>query len=204
MLDLAVLGLLKEADLHGYELKKRLTESLGSFSRVSFGSLYPALGRLEAAGAVRAVSADERRPIAGPMTGSLGGELAAFRARRTETRDQRGKKVYSITEQGQRLFEQLLSNEEATDDDRSFCLRLSFARHLTPQERLGLLERRRAHLVERLSRARSAIRSGRERLDAYSRSLLEHNTDTTERDIGWLDQLIASERAATHDPLEDR
>ena len=57
MLELAVLGLLKEQQLHGYELKKRLTEALGPFSSVSFGSLYPALNRLEAAGAVRAVEA---------------------------------------------------------------------------------------------------------------------------------------------------
>jgi DNA-binding PadR family transcriptional regulator len=52
VLELAILGLLKESDLHGYELKKRLSEALGPFSTVSFGSLYPALARLEAAAAV--------------------------------------------------------------------------------------------------------------------------------------------------------
>ncbi|MBV9661123.1 MAG: helix-turn-helix transcriptional regulator [Acidimicrobiales bacterium] len=55
MLELAILGLLKEQELHGYELKKRLAEELGFASGVSFGSLYPALARLEAAGAVGAV-----------------------------------------------------------------------------------------------------------------------------------------------------
>jgi uncharacterized cupin superfamily protein len=55
VLELAILGVLKEQELHGYELKKRLTEVLGAFSSVSFGSLYPALARLEAAGAVRIV-----------------------------------------------------------------------------------------------------------------------------------------------------
>ena len=50
MLELAILGLLKEQELHGYELKKRLSDTLGFGSGVSFGSLYPALGRLEAAG----------------------------------------------------------------------------------------------------------------------------------------------------------
>ena len=48
MLELAILGLLKEQELHGYELKKRLAETLGVGSGVSFGSLYPALARLEA------------------------------------------------------------------------------------------------------------------------------------------------------------
>jgi DNA-binding PadR family transcriptional regulator len=203
VLELAILGLLKEQELHGYELKKRLADRLGPFSSVSFGSLYPALARLEAAGAVKAVEAYDdgpRRPI--PMTGSLGGELAAFRARRAPARRNRGdgrggrtRKVYGITERGEALFEELLvADTHSSDDERTFQLKLAFARYLRPDARLGLLERRRAQLVERLARARGAIRSGRGRLDAYTRSLIEHGTETTERDISWLDRLIAAER----------
>src|SRR5205085_7626498 len=127
--------------------------------------------------------------------GSLGGELAAFRARRGATKGGRSKKVYGITDRGEKLFEELLAAENAsTDDDRAFNLKLAFARHLPADARLGLLERRRAQLVDRLAKARSAIRARRERLDAYSRSLMEHGTETTERDISWLDRLIAAER----------
>ena len=39
MLEIAVLGLLKEQPLHGYELKKRLSETLGFLWGVSYGSL---------------------------------------------------------------------------------------------------------------------------------------------------------------------
>ncbi|HZQ26479.1 MAG TPA: PadR family transcriptional regulator, partial [Acidimicrobiales bacterium] len=182
---------------HGYELKKRLGETLGPLSSVSFGSLYPALNRLEAAGAVKAVDAHELPASAPaiPMTGSLGGELAAFRAKRVATRGSRGKKVYGITERGEALFEELLVTEsQSGDDERAFNLKLAFARYLPPDARLGLLERRRAHLVERLARARSTVRASRERLDNYTRSLMEHSTETTERDISWLDQLIQAER----------
>lgn len=195
MLELAILGLLKEQELHGYELKKRLGETLGPLSSVSFGSLYPALNRLEAAGAVKAVEANAGgAPV--PMTGSLGGELAAFRARRaTTSRGGRARKVYGITERGERLFDELLAAEsQGGEDDRSFNLKLAFARHLPPEARIGLFERRRAHLVERLAQARTSVRAGRERLDSYTRSLVEHSTETTERDISWLDQLIAAER----------
>ena len=52
MLELAVLGLLADQPLHGYELKKRLSETLGPLWGISFGSLYPALRRLERAGAI--------------------------------------------------------------------------------------------------------------------------------------------------------
>jgi DNA-binding PadR family transcriptional regulator len=127
------------------------------------------------------------------MTGSLGGEVAAYRALRGATRGARGKKVYGITPHGDRLFEELLEAESKGDDDRVFNLRLAFARYLLPTVRLGMLERRRAHLVERLARSQDAIRSRRENLDDYGRSLIEHGTETTERDISWLDRLIAAE-----------
>jgi DNA-binding PadR family transcriptional regulator len=202
VLELAILGVLKEQELHGYELKKRLTEVLGAFSSVSFGSLYPALARLEAAGAVRVVvDAPEPElptPVV-PMTGSITGEAAAFRARRaasrSSSRPSRTRKVYAITERGERLFEELLETESSSaDDDRAFNLKLAFCRHLPPDRRLGLFERRRALLVERLARARTNLRARKGRMDLYTQSLVDHGTEATERDISWLDRLIAIER----------
>lgn len=73
MLELAVLGLLSEQPLHGYELKKRLSETLGPLWGISFGSLYPALRRLERSGAIEAAEA----PEAGPTGFSSRWELAA-------------------------------------------------------------------------------------------------------------------------------
>jgi len=198
VLELAILGLLKESDLHGYELKKRLTEALGPFSSVSFGSLYPALARLEAAGAVKAVDARDAVPEIGSP--SLGAELAAFRAWHagpTGRRGGRSRKVYGITAVGHRLFQELLAADDAsTEDDRLFNLRLAFARYLPADARLGLLERRRAALVERLAAARQRMRLGRDRLDSYTTSLMEHQTVGTEQDISWLDRLIAAEHDA--------
>ena len=55
MLELAILGLLKEQPLHGYELKKRVGETLGTLWGISYGSLYPALRRLERDGAIEGV-----------------------------------------------------------------------------------------------------------------------------------------------------
>jgi len=197
LLELAILGLLKEQELHGYELKKRLSETLGPVSRVSFGSLYPALRRLEKTGAIEV--SDGRGAEQGPFptTGSLSGERAAFRARRTGGgHDARGRKVYRITTAGQALFDQLLAAEDASpEDDRAFQLRLAFARHLAADQRMGLLERRRAQLIERLARARAAVRGGRDRLDGYARAIAEHSTEVTEHDISWLDRLIAQERS---------
>ena len=197
MLELAILGLLEDQELHGYEIRKRLRDELGLFANISFGSLYPALSRLERAGAVEAVEesgTDGGRAV--PMTGSLSGERAAFRARRPNPgRGRRGRKVYRITEEGRRQFAALLGSEPGAgvEDARSFGLRLAFARYLPPQARLRLLERRRAHLAQRLIEAQAAAGHG-SRLDSYARSLVEHTTESTERDISWLDRLIDAER----------
>ena len=196
MLDLAILGLLEERDLHGYEIRRQLREHLGLLANVSFGSIYPALTRLEKSGAVVAAEgtdAESPAPTApAPPTGSLSGELAVLRARRhSPARARRGRKVYRITDAGRQLFGELLAGGGG-EDARSFGLRLAFARHLAPQARLALLERRRAQLVQRLGEAEQA----RADLDVYARSVVQHTADGIARDISWLDTLIASERDA--------
>jgi len=191
VIELAILGLLKESDLHGYELKKRLREILGPLSSVSFGSLYPALARLEAGGHLQAIeAADAVAAPTFPSTGSFTGEAAAFRAaKRKSVRGPRNRKVYGITDQGEARLAELIA--EPGDDDRTFPLKLAFCRWAEPEVRLGLLQRRRAQLIERLTEGRAARAS--ERLDRYVRSLREHETESTERDIAWLDRLIEEE-----------
>ena len=150
MIDLAILGLLTEQELHGYELKKRLGELLSSRASISFGSLYPALARLEAQGCVKAVEQRTTVPSA-PMSGSLAGELAAFQARVRESglvKAGRGKKVYGITDVGRDRLVELLSDPDVSDD-RAFTLRVAFARHLDPAARLEVFERRRTELLGR-------------------------------------------------------
>ena len=194
-LNLAVLGLLTEQDLHGYELKKRLGDVLGSRVSVSFGSLYPALARLEKQGAVKAVE-ERRSPSRAPMSGSLAGELAAFRSRMREsglTPGARGKKVYGITDVGrQQLLDALTARD--VDDDRTFALRVAFAGHLAPAERLDLFERRRAVLIARRGDHTRADRRGGP-LDAYRRALIEREAASIDSDVSWLEGLIARERA---------
>lgn len=191
-LELAILGLLKQQELHGYELKKRLVEVLGVTSAVSFGSLYPALARFEAAGLVKTVAPAARPPI--PHTGSLGGELAAFRARVVANRPSRGKKVYGLTDLGEARFAELLADPRGESDDRAFTLRFAFARYLTGELRLRLLERRRVQLLERQAALASRLRAA-DRLDRYRRSLMERDQEQTDHDLSWLDRLIAAERA---------
>jgi DNA-binding PadR family transcriptional regulator len=197
VLELAILGLLKEQPLHGYELKKRLGDTLGFLWGVSYGSLYPALRRLERAGAIESASGAAPTGPRAVTTGSLKGELAAARRRTVAgrvTAGRRTRKSYRITERGEELFaELLLADDERADDERAFTLKLAFCRHLSAPARLTLLERRRDALSGRLERARRPT-DPRESADRYTRSLVEHRKDTTARDLEWVEQLIAAER----------
>ena len=166
--------------MHGYQLRKSLSETLGPFWQVSYGALYPALKRLRAQGAVEDV-------FPGTKVG-------------------RRRNVYRITERGEDLFSELLAStgERDTDDDNGFRVRLAFFRYLKPETRIGVLERRRAALTARLGELRQRISSYRERLDTYTLSLMRHGMDATERDISWLDELIEAERRAVRRPSRAR
>jgi len=197
MLELAILGLLQEQPLHGYELKKRLGDTLGSLWGISYGSLYPALRRLEHDGSIEIVEpATVAAPI--PATGSLAGDLAAARARRPAKATRRTKKAYRLTPRGSERFTELLLDDDVSgDDERTFALKLAFCGHLDPQARLELLTRRRIALADRLARAR---RTSPGRNDRYARSLFEHRTQSTQRDLEWVDALIAAEGRDDVDP----
>ncbi|MGH9046819.1 MAG: PadR family transcriptional regulator [Acidimicrobiales bacterium] len=199
MLDLALLGLLDEGPQHGYELRKRLRTQYGLLANASFGSIYPALSRLEASEAVETVE-PPASPVLAPPTGSLSGERAAMRARRRSSpRGRRSRKVYRITATGRQFFLTRLT-DPAVNDARSFSLRLSLARHMEPAERLSLMERRRAQLIQH---QREAVAQDDPDLDAYARSVAQHIAEGVEQDIAWLDLLIETERAndATVEPV---
>ncbi len=179
MLELAILGLLKERSMHGYQLSKRLTDTLGGFWRVSYGSLYPTLKRLERRGAVERVFDQQ--------------EVG------------RRKNVYRITEHGESLFRELLeeAGSDATGEDNRFRVRLAFFKYLAPESRIRLLERRRAFLEERLSTIRTNL-AATGGFDTYTLSLIQHGRETTEQDIAWLTGLIAAERRATDTTREGK
>ena len=75
MLELAVLGLLHESPLHGYELRQRLKATLGSFRAFSYGSLYPTLRRMKDAGWIAEDEGDAEVVAGAPALTGRRGEL---------------------------------------------------------------------------------------------------------------------------------
>lgn len=169
MIELGILGLLKERPMHGYQLSRELSEQLGGLSRMSYGSLYPTLRRLERDGAIEPAKEE------------------AGRSRR--------KTVYAITPSGEALLMELLeaAPADSQSEDARFRLRLAFFRYLSPETRIRQLERRRAAVEERLATIKGALGASGAH-DDYQRSLMEHGRAAAEADIAWLNGLIHRER----------
>jgi DNA-binding PadR family transcriptional regulator len=193
MLELPVLGLLKERSMHGYELRKQLGAMLGPFYQVSWGSLYPTLRRLARDGAVEMEPQQAPRKTKSPRATTRRNAKAAKAS--GALGPGRRKNTYRITPQGEQLFTAMLEETAAAVDAEHFTLKLAFFRYLQPETRLALLERRRAYLLEKLVQFKTNLREYRERIDSYSLSLQRHGMAATESDIAWIDELISRERA---------
>jgi DNA-binding PadR family transcriptional regulator len=183
VLELAVLGILHETPMHGYELRKRLNSLLGAFRAFGYGSLYPCLKDLLGRGLIADDVVDgPPKPLAG----------------------RRSKIVYRLTADGKERLEALLgqSGPAAWDDD-GFGVHFAFFGLTEADIRMRILEGRRSRLEERLEAFRAAATRTRERVDSYTLELQRHGLESVEREVRWLNELIATERQLGNSPDDD-
>jgi DNA-binding PadR family transcriptional regulator len=188
VLELAVLGLLHDAPMHGYELRKRLTGLLGAFCAFSFGSLYPTLRRLQRAGYL---VEDE-------------GDLEEQRAARGKAWGRRARRVYKLTAEGKERFATLLADAgpQTWEDDR-FGVHLAFFSRTPAEVRMRILEGRRRRVEERREGLRAALARTGDQIDRYTLELHRMGLDTSEREVRWLNELIAQEQANPVAPVSE-
>ncbi|WP_129338413.1 PadR family transcriptional regulator [Cellulomonas endophytica] len=173
VLETAVLGLLHESPMHGYELRKRLNLVLGSFRALSYGSLYPCLRALVAQGWIEGTDTGD-----GPAVST-----------------KRARIVYELTTEGKEHLGALLATSgPAAWEDEQFDVRFAFFGQTDAETRLRILEGRRSRLTERLESVRQSVARTRERMDEYTLELQRHGLDLVEREVRWLDELIDNER----------
>lgn len=178
-LELAVLGLLNDTPMHGYELRKQLTSVLGWGRLLSYGTLYPCLKALTRDGYI-ATETDE----------PIGEHPALSTPRRTRI-------VYRLTADGKERFMQSMEDSGPISwDDEGFGVRFAFFGRTDSPTRMRILEGRRTRLEERLDHFRTSVARSRARADAYTLELQRHGLESVEREIGWLTELIDRERSA--------
>ena len=184
LLELAILGLLHESPLHGYELRKRLNAVLGAFRVLSYGTLYPCLRELVSRGWIAEDTASTT------AAGSHGVAPGAG--------SRRARIVYELTGEGLSQFQHMLSQSgPAAWEDDTFNVHFAFFARTESDVRLRILEGRRSRLEERLDSFRSAAAQRRERLDLYTTELQRHGLESAEREVRWLSELIETERSTT-------
>ena len=170
-LEFALLGLLSQAPLHGYELRKRLTSIFGPFRALSFSVLYPQLRRMLDAGLISQVEVPK------------GG------------RSKRVRIVYSISALGQAKFDQLTEtvSPQSWDDD-NFEVHVAFFSPTSSRNRLRILEGRQRRLKEKAEILRADLERSAVGLDKYLIEWRRHSLETAVREIAWLEDMITSER----------
>ncbi|MFH5821417.1 PadR family transcriptional regulator [Georgenia sp. AZ-5] len=175
VLELAILGRLREAPMHGYELRKHLNAALGAFRTLSYGSLYPALRSLTERGLIATATSDAAAP---PLAG------------------RRARIVYRITDAGVAHLEGSLATAgpAAWDDDAAFDVRFTLFGSTDATTRLRILEGRRARMVERMENLRQSFGRTARRMDAYTAELARHGLEQVEREVAWLERVIDTER----------
>lgn len=172
MLELAVLGLLLDSPMHGYELRKRLTGLLGAFRAFSYGSLYPTLRKMQADGLIV-----EEMP-----EGTL---------------KRRARRVYQLTPAGRVRFAELVADTGPQNySDDGFGVHLAFFGRTPAEARMRILEGRRRQVEERREGLRDAIGRASGSLDRYTRGLHQLGLESSEREVRWLNELIAAEAMA--------
>jgi DNA-binding PadR family transcriptional regulator len=179
---LAVLALLADGPLHGYEVRKRLDLRLGVFRALSYGTLYPALRALQAGGCITETT-QERVP----------GTVSPKRAR----------VVYEITAHGRDRLAQMLEEcgPEAWEDD-AFGVHFALFTRVAPRTRLRILEGRRARLLERLEQMNRSIDRTQAQLDSYALEAQRHGLETVRSEVDWLERLITAEHHPQDTPTK--
>jgi DNA-binding PadR family transcriptional regulator len=172
-LELAVLGLLHETPMHGYELRKRVNGVLGWSRLLSYGSLYPALKKMLKAGWIA-------EHVTAPEPGAT---------------SRRQRIVYELTPAGDEQFTRLMADvgPSAWEDD-NFDVRLMFFSRTDMGVRLRILEGRRSRLQERLDRVQKQLERTEAQMDRYACELQRHGVESVEREVRWLSDLINAER----------
>ncbi len=162
----AVLGLLSREPTSGYELGSLAERTIAHFWPITRAHIYAELGRLEDAGLVTATEVAQRgRP---------------------------DKRVYAITEAGDRTLDEWLASADLGDERRRnpLLLKVFFGDRMTPERLASLLAAERAHCEA--NRARYAAVAAALEGDPHAvmrRATVLYGVRCAEAQLAWIDEV---------------
>ena len=170
-LEFALLSLLSQGPLHGYELRKRMTAIYGPFRALSFSVLYPQLRKM-----MEAKLIDQSFTDAGGLS-------------------RRSRIIYELTENGRNKISELMQSASPDAfEDEGFEVRFAFFGPTPKNNRVRILEGRHQRLVEKAEIVRKDLTKIPEGIDTYLVEWRRHSLESAEREIAWLEKMIQTER----------
>lgn len=164
VIDYIILGFLMDKEMSGYDIKQRITLSTSNFYDASFGSIYPALKRLEAKNWINSNEIIE----AG-----------------------RFKKKYRILEEGNRIFLTWLEEPLIIHPSRhEWLVKIFFYRYLPKDTVLLLIRQFNNFIVERKKKIAEIEPLVRGKADFFQMSTLHYGIDYYEFIINWLQRYL--------------
>lgn len=159
--ELLLLGLLRRQSMHGYQLIDFIENNLGQCTDLKKPTAYFLLDKMAAAGWIRfETSREGRRPV---------------------------KRIYSLTPEGEIVFQRLLRDGLASSEPTFFWedVSLAFLEVLDPREAASLLEMHRDLIGSRLEKVRTAPDH-----PGTIQWMVEHQVRFLEMELAWTDELI--------------
>lgn len=159
---LAILGALMEKPMHGYELKQYFEHAPGVFWMINYGSIYPALKKLE------------------------GEDLIKGKAKASG--QVRGKIIYRITPKGEETFVHMLEDRMKKDAfvRDEFTLHLFFLDYLEKGVIKGLFEKRARGNQTILNIIKEHEKAHRTEIPKYRYEVLKRGRMHIETENSWL------------------
>lgn len=158
----AILGLLNDRPMHGYEIKRCFEEMVSNVWSINYGRLYPLLKRMEQEGLIKKETVvQENRP---------------------------DKLVYEITEAGKEDLQQwLLAPEVKRQIKDEFYLKMLFLKHCDLDTANQFMKEQMAVITEQFQKFNLIKEQWGNVMDPYSAMLLEAGIMHSEADIKWLE-----------------
>ncbi|MBE1553175.1 PadR family transcriptional regulator [Sporosarcina limicola] len=170
MLEYILIGLLHEQPMSGYDLKKTIDYSIGFFYKASFGSLYPALKRLE--------------------------EKEWVTAKEVEG-NSKNKKIYTVNPVGKEAFLKWLA-QPLQSSKNEHLLKIFFIDYLDEEKRTDLLQQFHLQLKNERGKLKEVEQIVSEEVTAltnpedfyYRISVLRYGVRHLEMELDWLEEII--------------
>jgi DNA-binding PadR family transcriptional regulator len=184
MYELIILSLLMNGPLHGYLIAKITNDIIGPWAKVSNGTLYPLLAKLEKSGyiAIATGGSDQRQ-----------GERIA--------------RTFEITDDGRKRFHKLMMDTSSNPGEyqKFFQLKVAYLFRLQPMERLHLLDHYinycQTHILYSRSEAKEFVEITADqdymptaRMEG-TLEVFEHIIDYWQAELKWVQNLRAKEVA---------